>query len=80
MTPVDAEVRRVVDLQVEEPREDERLLGSALHAPHLGDASALDDELARERALDRVNEQVPLKCDGFPPDLSSCLGSEPHHV
>ena len=55
--PGRADVHWVVDLQVDEPREDQRLRRSALHAAHLCDRSALDEELAREGALDRVNDK-----------------------
>ena len=53
----EAGLPRVVDLQVDEPREDQRRARSAVDAAHLGDEAVLHDERAREGALDRVNEK-----------------------
>ena len=49
--------RGVVDLQVDEAREDERILGSALAPLDRGDGSVLHRRAPREGALDRVNEK-----------------------
>jgi len=51
------QARRVVDLQVDEAGEDERLLRPTVPPLDRGDDAVLDDELPGEAALDRVNEK-----------------------
>ncbi len=46
----------VVDVQVDEPRKDERFRGASVPPLDPGDDSVLQDERAGEGALDRVNE------------------------
>ena len=57
VTPAAGASAGVVDLQVDEAREKERILRSALPPLDLRDAPALHEERPREGALDRVNEK-----------------------
>ncbi len=57
MTPRRREAGRIVDLQVDEARKDERFLRSALAPLDRRDEAVLDDDRPGKRALDRVDEK-----------------------